>query len=172
MKKLLLLLALCSASAWAGPGHDHGDAAPAATGTALPRFTASSELFELVGVLDGRVLTVYLDRAASNEPVPAAQLELEVGSLKLQGQLQADGTLRLELPAALQPGVMPVTATVTAGDEVDLLAGELDLHADDPAHGTHTHSHTRAWVIGGAAALALLAAGFIAWRKRRSGVFA
>ena len=35
----------------AGDGHDHGDTAPAATGTALPRFAAVSETFELVGVL-------------------------------------------------------------------------------------------------------------------------
>ena len=42
----------------AGDGHDHGDAAPAATGTALPRFAAVSETFELVGVLDGKQVTL------------------------------------------------------------------------------------------------------------------
>lgn len=171
MKKLLLSLLLsCSASAWAGPGHDHGDEAQPAAGPSLPRFSASSDLFELVGVLDGKSLTVYLDRAASNEPVPGAQLELEIGSTKLTGQLQSDGSLRLALPAALQPGVMPVTATVSAGDEADLLAGELDLHADE--HGHDAHGHTRQWVVGGIAGLALFAGGFIVWRKRRQGAFA
>ena len=60
--------ALCAAAilaaspAWAGPGHDHGDAAPAAVGQALPRFSAVSETFELVGVLSGKQITLYLDQ--------------------------------------------------------------------------------------------------------------
>ena len=62
-----------SLPAIAGDGHDHGDAAPAATGTALPRFAAVSETFELVGVLDGKQVTLYLDRFADNAPVRGAQ---------------------------------------------------------------------------------------------------
>ena len=54
---LAVLLLGTSMSATAGEGHDHGDAAPAAAGTALPRFAAVSETFELVGVLDGKTIT-------------------------------------------------------------------------------------------------------------------
>ena len=50
---------LASSPAWAGPGHDHGDAAPAAVGQALPRFSAMSETFELVGVLNGKQIRSY-----------------------------------------------------------------------------------------------------------------
>jgi cobalt-zinc-cadmium efflux system outer membrane protein len=35
-------------------GHDHGEAPAAPAGPALPRFAATSDLFELVGVLDGQ----------------------------------------------------------------------------------------------------------------------
>lgn len=36
------LYALIAPTTWAGEGHDHGDAAPAASGQALPRFFAVS----------------------------------------------------------------------------------------------------------------------------------
>ena len=50
---LLIALAVCVPMARAGEGHDHGSEAPAAASQALPRFTAVSEAFELVGVLSG-----------------------------------------------------------------------------------------------------------------------
>jgi hypothetical protein len=46
---LALLLGLLPPTALAGPGHDHGEALVTAAGTALPRFAATSESFELVG---------------------------------------------------------------------------------------------------------------------------
>ena len=75
-----------SLPAIAGDGHDHGDAAPAATGTALPRFAAVSETFELVGVLDGKQVTLYLDRFADNAPVRGAQIELEIAGAKFKAE--------------------------------------------------------------------------------------
>ena len=60
---LALLLGLLPATALAGPGH--GESPAAATGTALPRFAATSDLFELVGVLDGQKIALYLDHAAA-----------------------------------------------------------------------------------------------------------
>ena len=48
---LAAVLAGVTPQALAGEGHDHGDAPAPVAGPALPRFTAVSELFELVGVL-------------------------------------------------------------------------------------------------------------------------
>ena len=96
---LSLLGLLVALSATAGPGHDHDHDhdAPAATApAALPRFAASSELFELVGVLDGKTLTLYLDRAATNEPLTQAALELELGGeviVERLGQRLLDGAV-------------------------------------------------------------------------------
>jgi hypothetical protein len=155
--------------AWAGAGHDHdhdhGGAAPAAVGQALPRFTAESELFELVGVLSGKQITLYLDRFADNSPVRDAQIELEIGGVKFKAEKQGDDEYEVVLPEAPKPGVLPVTATVTAGNEADLLAGELDIHEE--AHGdeaAHTHSWTEyaGWAAAGIAAVALLG-----WGVRR-----
>ena len=149
----------------AGPGHDHGDAAPAATGTALPRFAAVSETFELVGVLDGKQVTLYLDRFADNAPVRGAKIELEIAGAKFSAQAHGDNAYEVVLKEAPKPGVLPITATVTAGTEVDLLAGELDIHeaghADEAVH-THSWTEYAGWGAGGLAALALLA-----WGGRR-----
>jgi len=157
---------LIASPTWAGPGHDHGDAAPAAVGQALPRFTAVSETFELVGVLSGKQITLYLDRFADNSPVRGAQIELEIGGAKFKAEKHGDDEYEVVLPEAPKAGVLPVTATVTAGNEADLLAGELDIHdmahADEAAH-THSWTEYAGWVAGGIAALGLLV-----WGGRRA----
>jgi hypothetical protein len=151
-------LASLGAIALAGPGHDHGDeAAPAAGGPASPRFTAASELFELVGVVEGKRLTVYLDHAATNEPVKDAKLELEIGGIKVAVQPHADGEFDAEFAEALKPGVFPVTATVSTAKDSDLLAGELDLHEEAPkAAASPAMDWKRIATWGGGAMLALI----------------
>lgn len=155
-------------SAQAGEGHDHGTAAPATAVAALPRFAASSELFELVGVLKDRQLTLYLDHAASNAPVQDARLTLDLGGRKLTPQQLAPGTFEVTLAAPLAPGVTPVTATVNSPAESDLLAGEFDLHED--AHPEPAHSWAdRGWLLAaGLGFVALLALALRRWRHRRA----
>ncbi len=164
--------ALCLAVAWlaAGPaladaGHDHGDTASAATGAALPRFSAVSETFELVGVLDGQQLTLYLDRYADNGPVKDAQLQLEIGGVKVAVEPHADGEYQTTLAETPKPGVLPVIATVIAGPETDLLAGELDIHeeahVEEAAHEPGWQAFA-VWAAGGLIALFALV-----WISRR-----
>lgn len=184
LRCLLCLLALAAASALLmarpavaddGHGHDHGSDAPTAAGTAPPRFAAVSELFELVGVLDGPRITLYLDRAADNSPVAGAQIELDVAGTAFKATPHEGDTYEVLLAAAPAAGVLPITATVTAGSEVDLLAGELDVH--DAAHADEA-DHAPAWrtyAVWGAAALAALALivvlgrRLVASRPRRAG---
>ncbi|MCU0920311.1 MAG: hypothetical protein MUF08_01815 [Burkholderiaceae bacterium] len=162
---LLFAALLVASPAWAGGDHDHGEAAPAAGGPALPRFAAVSETFELVGVLDGQQITLYLDRFADNSPVRDAQIELEIGAAKFTATKQGDDAYEVVLPEAPKPGVLPITATVTAGTEADLLAGELDIveeaHTDEAVH-THSWTEYAGWAAAGIAALGLLA-----WGGRR-----
>ena len=140
---LLAVALLLSAPALAHEGHD--DAPAAANGPSQPRFTATSDLFELVGVVNGKQLTLYLDHAPTNAPVKDATLE-----------------------QALPEGTSPVTATVTAGNDSDLLAGELDLHADMPPEPDHAHGWKEyaLWSAGGIAALALAVAALRMTRKK------
>lgn len=161
-------LALSVTTAWAGEGHDHGDAPVTTGGPALPRFTAVSELFELVGVVYGKQITLYLDRFGDGSPVKDAKLELELGGVKVPVESHAEGEFEATLTQELKPGVVAVAATVMAGEESDLLAGELDLH--DEAAVTEAHRHDwkeyLAWGVAGFAGLVLLAA--IARRVRAS----
>lgn len=162
---ILVAALLAAPPARAGEGHDHGAAAPAAGGEALPRFTAESELFELVGVLSGQQVTLYLDRYADNSPVRDAQIELDIGGTTFKAEAHGDGEYEVLLPEAPKPGVLPITATVTAGKEADLLAGELDIHEEahaDEAEHTHSLKEYASWAAGGFAALALLG-----WAGRR-----
>ena len=64
------------------------------------------------------------------------------------------------LPEAPKPGVLAVTASVSAGPDADLLAGELDIHeaahVDEAAH-THSWQAFAGWAAGGIAVLTALA---------------
>ncbi|MGQ3052260.1 MAG: hypothetical protein ACT6S0_10790 [Roseateles sp.] len=127
----------------------------------MPRVTASSELFELVGVAKGGLLTVYLDGFADNVPVKGARLDLEVGGAKVALKEVADGEFEGSIAQALRPGLTPVTATVTAGAEVDILAGEFDVQADGAvAARSPFWKESLGWAL--AAGAALLALGWIA----------
>ena len=156
---IAVLLASASLFSWADAGHDHGEALAAAGGPAKPRFTATSEAFELVGVVNGKHITLYLDHAADNSPVKDAKLELELGGAKVPVQPHGEGEFEATLAAELPPGETSVTATVVAGAITGVLAGDLDIHADthtDAAQGPSWKTYS-AWVMGGLLILALLA---------------
>ncbi len=163
----LALLASLAAPAWAADEHGHDHDAPAsAAGPALPRFAAISEAFELVGVVNGRQLALYLDRFDDNSPVPNAKLELEVGGKKVPVGVHAPGEYEATLPEELKPGITPVTVTLQVQGEMDILAGEVDIHEDE-----HAESEGAGWLryaAWSAAAFLALGAALVVARKRAS----
>lgn len=173
-RRLALILALgLAAPAMAGPGHDGGhepDEVPlASTGPAQPRFEAHSDLFEVVGALNRGELALTLDRYATNEPVADAQIELESGNYKAIGEARAEpGMYRFESVPFATPGTYPITLTITAGDDVDLLAADLVV---PPAPAASAATDASAldrrlwWGAGGVAAVLALAFGL---RRRRT----
>lgn len=168
---LATLLAATPFATWAGgEGHAHGEAPTAATGSAVPRFTAVSETFELVGVLNGKRLTLFLDRAGDNSPVKDAQLELELGGAKVAVKPRGEGEFEATLAQELKPGLTTVAATVVAGPETDLLAGELDVWESAPADadlGGQPWKKYALWLVAGLLTLALVVAGFRRLRANR-----
>ena len=157
---VLLLMPRISGAAGDEHGHDHGDSAPSAGRAALPRFAAVSDVFELVGVLNGKQITLYLDRAADNSPVTEAQIELDIAGQKFKAQKQGADEFEVVLTEAPKPGVLPITATVSAGKDTDLLAGELDIHEaahSEAAPHAPSWKELAGWAAVGIAALALLA---------------
>lgn len=176
MKHLLELLGVLALSlsiaAIAGPGHDHGEGmAPAGTSNALPRFAVSSEAYELVGVLDGKRLTLYLDRADTTAPVEGAKLEVEFGGTRLKLDPKGPGEFEAVLETIPSTDTVPIAATIQAGSDADLLAGELVLHAAHPASVTAGRSGWQRGVLWAAAVamLVVLLAMFLRRARRTTG---
>ncbi|MFM9902436.1 MAG: efflux RND transporter periplasmic adaptor subunit [Polaromonas sp.] len=152
---------------WAGEGHDHGEAAPTAAGAASPRVNSSSDLFELVGVVERGEMVIYLDRFATNTPVTDAKIEVDVGTAKGLAEAQPDGTYHFNHAALGQAGTVPVSFTVTAGADTDLLAGDLAI--GEAPHDDAANAVARPWWqwAGLAVAAALVLGALAAWAKRR-----
>ena len=157
---MALIFTLLSPMAIAGAGHDHAEAAPKTQGTALPRFVAFSEDLEMVGIVNGKQLTIYLDRFTDNSPVNDAQIDIDIQGGKYKAEKHGVGEYEVILKDTLKPGVIAITATIQAGDLNDLLATELDLHENKDVL-----SHRSSWkgiaLWIGAGLFALIALGAI-----------
>ena len=169
---LFLTLATLINPAWAGPGHDNGGEPAAAVGTASPRFSTHSDLFELVGMVEGNELKIYLDRYTTNEPVTDAKIEVEVGSIKGIALEQADGSYSFKNDVFAKPAELAISFTILAGKDADLLAGDLKIAtpADDHADDEVAKPWLRWAAYAGAALLLVLIA--VAVLRRRSASFA
>ncbi len=165
---LILVLCLISLLAQAHGDEDHG-AAPATVAIGgAPRIVTHSDLFELVGIVENGAMTVYLDRFADNSPVTDAKIEVEVGAEKGVATANPNGTYRFPAKAFAKLSEMPVTFTIRAGNDTDLLAGDLavaDIHAEDTAKASSLFANK--WLIGGLIAVFVLIVGSLWIRKRR-----
>lgn len=170
-RSFALVLALGLAlPASAGPGHDggHDDEAPAlATDPAKPRFEAQSDMFEVVGILHGDELVLTLDDYATNAPVAGARIELESTEFSAVGEFRAErGDYRFAAAPLNRPGTHPITLTVAAGEEMDLLAA--DLVVSEPPHDeAHAHSLAERLLLGAGGVLVIAALGFGVMLVRR-----
>lgn len=147
----------------AGPGHDHGHShgeAPAIAGADQPRLESSGSELELVAAAEGHTLTIYLDRLETNEPVEGATIEVSgEGISPVNAKEVTPGTYEIEGDWLDTPGSYPLVFLVTAGGDMDLLSGMLEV--PQPAGGKAAASVTFAellkqpaiWAIAGIAAL-------------------
>ena len=104
------------------------------TPTPLPVVVAESELFEIVGRLDTPGLVLHVDQAASNVPVLDASLSIEFAGRETQATFRAgSGDYLIDdgdwLAPLRVPGEHVLSFTLLAGDEADLLTGELLVEA-------------------------------------------
>lgn len=164
--------------AQAGPGHDHGPE-PTAMTTAVPRVQAHSDVFELVGIVERGVMTIYIDKYQGNDPVTKASVEVEAtraGSPPLVLTAAAtptpEGSFVWKSPELEQPGDWVLAFTITAGAEVDLLSGNLNLAKADQennGHGVWGEWLHATWlkVLGVIGLVAVGALALVAWRRRR-----
>jgi hypothetical protein len=169
---LLALSLVLPLAAWGHGGEDHGAPAGATAFvvSAAPRLSTQTDQFELVGVLEGSVLRLYLDQFGSNTPVAKAQIEVERGSWKALATEVAPAVYTVPAPALAQPGKHALTITVQAGDVTDLMDATLEVAA--PSAGAFGTPHTHLWgewaVWLGVAVLALAAAVLLVARRRHA----
>jgi RND family efflux transporter MFP subunit len=156
--------------------HDDGGEAPAAgAARPWPRITAKSEVYELVGILKGDRLTIYVDRLADNEPVVDASVTVWTGEEEpIEAASQADGTYTVASDRFKGTGPLSLAIAVTATCGEELLAGILQRPEEQASAPTDGTSWTRWKILSSAQNPALLSAmsfllGILAGHFFRSG---
>lgn len=131
----------------------------------IPVVTADSESFELVGRLEAEGLVIFIDRAASNQPVLNAKLEVEqAGKNTIARFRPASGDYLIAdadwLKPLRQPGEYALAFTLQTDDEADLLAADLLVSAA-PA----VPLEKKSWGVAGL--LLLILGGMVFWWRSR-----
>jgi cobalt-zinc-cadmium efflux system membrane fusion protein len=167
LRALAAAAVLCAAitPSAAHEGHDHEEQQPVSAG-ALPRGEADSDAFEIVAIVRGENLEIYLDRFATNEPVAGATVEVESPGGPVKAAAGADGTYRVAAPWLAKGGRTDLIFTVTAGDTTDILpltiqsgpGATQSVAQPDAASGGYFSTVSVLLVLGGAFIGALLAA--------------
>ena len=140
--RALCLLASMAVPAAAHEGHDHGAPPPAVAATSTPRVAIQSDAYELVGVLSGDRLRLFLDRFASNEAVSDAAITVTVGGdEEVRAEPATDGTYTVPSRKFTGHGPLELIFAVTAASGDDLLIGTLQLPAE-PASAAVTPART------------------------------
>jgi membrane fusion protein, heavy metal efflux system len=136
------LLLACVVPAAAHDGHDHGEAPHAAAPVpGSPRVVATSERYQLVGIVEGEVLVIYLDRAYDNAPVTRATMEVSLDGEPFKAELlEKSATYEVTAPLLRKPGSYEVLVTLNEGGTQDLLVGTLTIPATTGQTGTSSRS--------------------------------
>jgi hypothetical protein len=170
----LISVALAS-TVLAGADHDHAVNAGAAAPAQGPlRFEAHGDLFELVGVAGNGILTLWLDRYQSNEPVTQARVDIEIRAqtaapLKVSATPAAEGTYTLAADLLKQPGNYALAIGVREETESEVLSATLSI-PDSHQNAEHAWETlgSRGWIAAGAM-LSLAATLVILIRRRKPG---
>ena len=131
----VLYSALLLTSASAHDGHDHGAPTPGLPLTLEPRATAVTDSYEVVGVLKGTELLIYVDHFADNTPVTKAAVTATIGAEQRRAVASADGTYRLAAPEFAKPGKHELILAIAEGTLSDLVIATLDNGGGLPAVG-------------------------------------
>lgn len=123
----LVMLVVPSQRTLAHEDHDHDAAAKSVTLQVSPRAEASSAAFELVAVARSGEVIIYLDGFQSNEPVLGANVEIEAPQGSVHASPAGDDTYRFPAPWIESPGQYDLIATVTKGDDADILTFTIEV---------------------------------------------
>jgi len=146
-------------------GHDHGVPPLTAPTAVAPRMEASSESFELVGIVRGEAMILFLDRFSSNEPITRATIDVTADGAAVRAEPRPDGTFLVRAPWVTRTGSVDLVFAIVTSETSDLLIGTLDLPAAADEAGGENNLAVLArapllWAIG----LALLLMGVVLGR--------
>lgn len=146
-------------------GHDHAAEAKPADIRLAPRFEARGDTLEVVGVLAGKDLVVYLDRADDNAPIDGAEIEIEAPEFKGVAVPVGDGVYQVPAEALAAPGSHSLTITVQAGELADLLTAGLEVGTPATPAAAERNAASLWWLAAG---IPLLLLGGVLASRRRS----
>jgi membrane fusion protein, heavy metal efflux system len=151
LSALLMAFLLTAFAAVAHEGHDHGAPPTPVSTTIAPRIDASSDIFELIGVLRSGKLTLFIDRFTTNDPVTDAKVEVETPAGSLQATRSPDGTFTVDAGWAKAGETHDLIVTVTAGADVEILTGQLKMPVEEHA----VPAARSSWFVASAVAIGL-----------------
>lgn len=159
-------------------GHDHGTSTSLPVATSAPaRAGATSAAFELIAVVSGDELLIYLDHFATNEPIEDAVIEVETPTGTVTAKAAAGEPYRLSAPWAVTSTSISLIFTITAQGTIDVLPLTLPgpQHVEEnglpPKTGTgeETHEPLSPFSLIGAGLVGLFAgAGLMALIRRKN----
>ncbi len=179
----LVALLVCAISfpAAAHEGHDLEPVEAGGVSRSHPRLAVASEAYELVAVIEGQRLTLYLDRFGDNAPVTDAHITVGINDDMVVAEPAGDGTYSLISRSFEHGGLFELVFDIKVSDADDLLIGKLSLPKADATAATAgplswygqivaTLGHGAAdhWVLMSFTLLAGLALGIGLRRHRRS----
>jgi RND family efflux transporter MFP subunit len=123
----LFLAFAATAPSTAHEGHDLATVEAGGASRSQPRLVVDSESYELVAVLEGQGLTIYLDRFGDNSPVTDAKMAVTVNEETVAAETDVDGTYSLISPRFKRGGLFELVFDIKAPETDDLLIGKLLL---------------------------------------------
>lgn len=135
-------------------GHDHGAPPAPVAAAGSPRVALHSDAYELVGILRGDRLTLFLDRYAGNAPVTDADLVVTIGTgADVAATPTPEGTYVVVSDRLVGAGPLELVFAITHPGGDDLLIGTLERPAaaatGAPAASGHASAQAASVVIAG-----------------------
>lgn len=122
------------AQAGGGDDHSHGPEPTQVAKGGMPRLATQTDLYQLVGTLKDRKLTLYIDRFVDNEPVTDAKVGVTIGDEVVDATPTEEGTYLVSHRALSGHGPIELIFNVSSQHGEDLLNATLHL-PDDAAPG-------------------------------------
>ena len=156
----LLLFFTVGSLAYAGPGHDHGEEKTAVHSTIMkPKFYMESELYEVVGTIDGKNIVIFIDDYLTNRKVSEAELTLNVDDQAIKLVKAVNDTYQGNLSSPVEKKSLSITLSVKDKDVDDILITTYDP-TDHDVLKIFRWWYWSLWLISSMTLIAMLFIGF------------